>query len=150
MKKPLAITLLSVGNCLLTLALGFAGVFLFLTGSIGLLLDIVLIAGQIVGFAFIQRLFERRYSLSPLIFWLLSSIPAAVVSSIAFGIVIILDSIDYFSGFFAGLAEFLFTLSSLVYSAVFLILFGVVLLIKTLIKRKNEGKISENNGEEIK
>ena len=131
MKKPLAITLLTVGNCLLTLALSCAALFIvLLTLDLGIALDIVLIAGHIVGIMFIRRLFERRYSLSPLKFWLLSSIPAAVVSAIAFGIVIILDSINYFSGFFAGIGEFLFTLSSLVYSASFFMLLGVVLLIK--------------------
>lgn len=98
----------------------------------GIALDVILLAGHIVGAMFLQRLYERRGWLSPVKFWLCAAVPAVGVSAANFGLVAFLDSMDYFRGFFAGLGEFLLTFSTVIYSGAFLIVLGAALLIKYL------------------
>ena len=131
MKKSLAITLLVVGNILLTLGLGFAVLLIaMLILSFGIALDVILLTGHIVGAMLLQRLYERRGWLAPVKFWLCAAVPAAVVSAADFGLVMYLDSVDYFSGFFAGMGEFLSAFSAVIYSGAFALVLGAALLIK--------------------
>ena len=131
MKKSLAITLLVVGNILLTLGLGFAVLLIaMLILGFGIALDVILLAGHIVGVMLLQRLYERRGWFAPVKFWLCAAVPAAVISAAGFGLVAFLDSMDYFRGFFAGLGEFLSAFSAVIYSGAFLLVLGAALLIK--------------------
>lgn len=131
MKKLLAISILSVGSTLLTLALGMAALFICMqVWGFGIALDVVLLALHIVGAMLLQRLYQKRGWLAPVKFWLCAAVPAAGISVLSFLLVLYLDSIGYFSGFFAGLGEFLLTFSGLVYSGAFLLVLGAALLIK--------------------
>lgn len=131
MKKPLAIALIIAVNLLLTIALGFAALWIAMIAvGFGIAIDLLLLAVHVSGATLMQGLFQKRGWLSPVKFWLCGSVPAAAVSAVSFGTVMYLDSINYFSGFFAGLGEFLMTISGLIYSVAFTVIFGTVLLIK--------------------
>lgn len=137
MKKPAAVTLLVAGNLLLTSGLGFASMalcFMF-TGGFGAALAVLVLAAHVVGAMLLQRLYERREWLSPVKFWVCAAIPPAGVSLVGFVVVLYLDSIGYFSGYFAGLGEFLTALSGLIYSAAFLAALGLALCIKFRVSR---------------
>lgn len=138
MRKQLAIALLIVMNTLLTLGLGFAALVVvgILFGP-GLWLMVIVLGLHIVGAMFAQRVLLKHKLLSPLQFWLFAAAPALVFSAAGFILVLYLDSIGYFTGFFAGLGEFIFALCELVYSGAFTVVLGVVLLIKSLIRRKH-------------
>ena len=138
MSKQHAIALLIVMNTLLTLGLGFAAlVVVGLLFGPGLGLMIIVLGLHIVGAMFAQRVLLKHKLLSPLQFWLFAAAPALVFSAAGFILVLYLDSIGYFTGFFAGLGEFIFALCELVYSGAFTVVLGVVLLIKSLIRRKH-------------
>ncbi|MGN1340056.1 MAG: hypothetical protein ACI4WS_07165 [Oscillospiraceae bacterium] len=131
MKKPLAIVILTIGNALLTLSLGIAALLIcMLIFGFGIALDVLLLAGHIVGAMLLQRLYQKRGWLSPAKYWLCAAVPAAGISVVSFLLVLYLDSIGHFSGFFAGLGEFLLTFSGLIYSGAFLLILGAALLIK--------------------
>lgn len=138
MSKQHAIALLIVMNTLLTLGLGFAALVVvgILFGP-GLGLMVIVLGLHIVGAMFAQRVLLKHKLLSPLQFWLFAAAPALVFSAAGFILVLYLDSIGYFTGFFAGLGEFIFALCELVYSGAFTVVLGVVLLIKSLIRRKH-------------
>ena len=61
----------------------------------------------------------------------------------SFAAVLILDKLNYFSGFFAGLGEFVLTLAILIYSGAFFVVLGIVLLIIHAVSHVNDGKSSE-------
>lgn len=131
MKKPLAIVIVSLGNVLLTLALGIAALAICaLVWGFGIALDVLLLTLHIVGAMLLQRLYQKREWLSPPKFWLCAAVPAAGIAVMSFLLVLFLDSIGHFSGFFAGLGEFLFTFTELIYSGAFLLVLGAALLIK--------------------
>ena len=131
MKKTLAIVILTLGNALLTLALGIAALFIcMLVWGFGIALDVVLLALHIVGAMLLQRLYQKREWLSPLKFWLCAAVPAAGISVLSFLLVLYLASIGHFSGFLAGLGEFLLTFAVLIYFGAFLLTLGAALLIK--------------------
>lgn len=138
MRKQLAIALLIVMNTLLTLGLGFAAIVVVgILFEPGLGLMIIVLGLHIVGAMYAQRVLLKHKLLSPLQFWLFAAAPALVFSAAGFILVLYLDSIGYFTGFFAGLGEFIFALCELVYSGAFTVVLGVVLLIKSLIRRKH-------------
>lgn len=131
MKKPLVIVILTLGNTLLTLSLGIAVLLIcMLIPGFGIVPDVLLLAVHIVGAMLLQSLYKKHEWLSPPKFWLYSAVPAAGVSAVCFLLVLYLDSIGHFSGFFAGLGEFLLTLAGLIYSGAFLLVLGAALLIK--------------------
>ena len=138
MSKPHAIVLLIVMNTLLTLGLGFAALMVVgILFGLGLGLMVIVLGLHIVGAMYAQLVCQKHKLLSPLQFWLFAAAPAVVLSAEGFILVLYLDSVGYFTGFFAGLGEFLFTLSELVYSGAFTVVLGVALLIKSLIRRKH-------------
>lgn len=131
MKKPLAVAILSVGITLLTPALGFAALLIAMqVWGFGIALDVILLTLHIVGAMLLQRLYQKRGWLTPVKFWLCAAVSAAGISVLSFLLVLYLDSIGYFSGFLAGLWEFLLAFSGLVYSGAFLLVLGAALLIK--------------------
>lgn len=125
-------------NTLLTLGLGFAALVVvgILFGP-GLGLMVVVLGLHIIGAMYAQRVLLKHKLLSPLHFWLFAAAPALVLSAAEFILVPYLDSIGYFTGFFAGLGEFILALCELVYSGAFTVVLGVVLLVKSLIRRKH-------------
>lgn len=142
MSKQHAIVLIMVMNTLLTLGLGFAA--LVVVGILfGLGLMVIVLGLHIVGAMYAQLVCQKHKLLSPLQFWLFAAAPAVVLSAAGFFLVLYLDSTGYFTGFFAGLGEFIFALCELVYSGAFLVVLGVALLIKSLIRRKHTKKEPE-------
>lgn len=137
MKKPLAALLLISGSIILTLGLGYC-VFLLFLELLGwsAFLSVLILTLHIIGAVFLQVALERREWLSPVKFYLCAAIPPVICSTAGFGIVLYLEGIGYFTGFFAGLREILGTLCCLIYSDAFLVISGAALLIKRLIRRK--------------
>lgn len=128
MKKPLALALLIVGNTLVTFVAGFGAMFLVMTLFwFGIVLSMLILAGHIYGAVMLEKNYSRNWNFSGMRFWLCAAVPAAAISGVGFGIVTYLDSIGYFSGFFAGLGEYLSTVSCLIYSGLYLLVLGIVL-----------------------
>ena len=61
----------------------------------------------------------------------------------SFAAVLILDKLNYFSGFFAGLGEFVLTLAILIYSGAFFVVLGIVLLIIHVVSHIKNRKLPE-------
>lgn len=144
MSKQHAIVLIMVMNTLLTLGLGFAAlVVVGILFGLGLGLMVIVLGLHITGAMYAQLVCQKHKLLSPLQFWLFAAAPAVVLSAWGLILVLYLDSISYFTGFFAGLGEFIFALCELVYAGAFLVVLGVALLIKSLIRRKHTKKEPE-------
>lgn len=132
MKKPLAIVLLILG--------GFAGIFglslvnLILFGnllSLGNLVGLILTASAAFGIDGLRVLFARKYGLSAPKFFLCAYVPSVTATLVYFTVVLYLDSVGYFTGFFAGLGEFIMGLAWLATSAVAIIFGFIIFAIKT-------------------
>lgn len=130
--KKVPIVLLILGGVLADF-IGMVGcicmsILLFDIWSISCVLPLV-IGGHVTGAVFLQRLYQRRWQIGKAIFWLCAGLPSALIGLSSFAAVLILDKLNYFSGFFAGLGEFVLTLAILIYSGAFFVILGIVLLI---------------------
>ena len=128
MKKTLAIVFLSLGNVLLTLALGYValGLFFSLSGG-GIFISLLILAAHTVGIYFLKRVYVERSRLTHKKYWLISAVPPLGISVLGFILTLILDSIGFFKGFLAGAVYCLIFLASGIYAFVFLIVTSVVL-----------------------
>ncbi len=112
--KKVPIVLLILGGVLANF-IGMVGcicmsILLFDIWSISCVLSLV-IGGHVTGAVFLQRLYQRRWQIGKAIFWLCAGLPSALIGMSSFAVVLILDKLNYFSGFFAGLGEFVLTLA---------------------------------------
>ena len=149
--KKVPIVLLILGGVLADF-IGMVGcicmsILLFDIWSISCVLPLVIgghvIGGHVTGAVFLQRLYQRRWQIGKAIFWLCAGLPSALIGMSSFAAVLILDKLNYFSGFFAGLGEFVLTLAILIYSGAFFVVLGIVLLIIHAVSHVNDGKSSE-------
>ena len=102
-----------------------------------------MIGGHVTGAVFLQRLYQRRWQIGKAIFWLCAGLPSALIGMSSFAVVLILDKLNYFSGFFAGLGEFVLTLAILIYSGAFFVVLGIVLLIIHVVSHIKNRKLPE-------
>lgn len=148
MKKALPIILLILGGMLscgigliisgllLIAALDVLGTEALTAVTLPAVILSLVIGGHVVGAVFLQRLYQRRWQIGKVIFWLCAGLPSTLIGMSSFAAVLILDKLNYFSGFFAGLGEFIMTLAILIYSGAFFVVLGSVLLVIHALSRK--------------
>lgn len=139
MKKALPIILLIFGGilaCGIGLILGGLLLIAALDVSATAVILPLVIGGHVTGAVFLQRLYQRRWQIGKVIFWLCAGLPSTLIGMSSFAAVLILDKLNYFSGFFAGLGEFIMTLAILIYSGAFFVVLGSVLLVIHALSRK--------------
>lgn len=154
MKKALPVILLILGG-ILACVIGLIISGLLLIAALIAALDVLdievltavilllVIGGHVTGAVFLQRLYQRRWRIGKVIFWLCAGLPSALIGMISFAAVLILDKMNYFSGFFAGMGEFILASAILIYSGAFFVVLGIVLLIIHAVSHVNDGKSSE-------
>ena len=154
MKKALPVILLILGGilaCVIGLIISSLSLIVILDVDV-LDIDIevltavillLVIGGHVTGAVFLQRLYQRRWRIGKAIFWLCAGLPSALIGMISFAAVLILDRLNYFSGFFAGMGEFILASAILIYSGAFFVVLGTVLLIIHAVSHVNAGKSSE-------
>ena len=154
MKKALPVILLILGS-ILACVIGLIISGLLLIAALIAALDVLdievltavilllVIGGHVTGAVFLQRLYQRRWRIGKAIFWLCAGLPSALIGMISFAAVLILDKMNYFSGFFAGMGEFILASAILIYSGAFFVVLGIVLLIIHAVSHVNDGKSSE-------
>ena len=139
MKKALPVILLIFGGILACgIGLIISGLLLIAAldvSATAVILPLV-IGGHVTGAVFLQRLYQRRWQIGKVIFWLCAGLPSSLIGMSSFAAVLILDKLNYFSGFFAGLGEFIMTLAMLIYSGAFFVVLGSVLLVIHALSRK--------------
>ena len=154
MKKALPVILLILGGILAcVIGLIISSLLLIVILDVDVLdIDIevltavillLVIGGHVTGAVFLQRLYQRRWRIGKAIFWLCAGLPSALIGMISFAAVLILDEMNYFSGFFAGMGEFILASAILIYSGAFFVVLGIVLLIIHAVSHVNDGKSSE-------
>lgn len=153
MKKALPVILLILGGILAcVIGLIISGLLLIAALDVLDILDIevltavillLVIGGHVTGAVFLQRLYQRRWRIGKALFWLCAGLPSALIGMISFAAVLILDKLNYFSGFFAGMGEFILASAILIYSGAFFVILGIVLLIIHAVSHVNDGKSSE-------
>ena len=114
MKKPLAISLLFICNLAAVFAMTLVNILFWgLTLSVGAAVIIGVAALVALGFASkcIFRVFERKYGLWKRWFILVSYVPSVIGALICWIVFDALEKANYFTGFLAGLGEFIFLLS---------------------------------------
>lgn len=139
MKKALPVILLIFGGILACgIGLIISGLLLIAAldvSATAVILPLV-IGGHVTGAVFLQRLYQRRWQIGKVIFWLCAGLPSTLIGMSSFAAVLILDKLNYFSGFFAGLGEFIMTLAIQIYSGAFFVVLGSVLLVIHALSRK--------------
>ena len=154
MKKALPVILLILGG-ILACVIGLIISGLLLIAALIAALDVLdievltavilllVIGGHVTGAVFLQRLYQRHWRIGKAIFWLCAGLPSALIGMISFAAVLILDKMNYFSGLFAGMGEFILASAILIYSGAFFVVLGIVLLIIHAVSHVNDGKSSE-------
>lgn len=136
MKKGVAIGLLVIGSLAAIGGISVANLILFFViYGPGLASAILVTAGAVFGITRLRGVFERHYGMSYPRFGLLVFVPSLAASLIAYIVFQILDKAGYFKGFFAGLGEYLFTLTWLITSAAAAVIGAVMLVISCARKR---------------
>ena len=143
MKKPLAILLLIVGGLAGVFGLSFANVIIFfLLYGAGLAVDIALTLAAAFGIDRLRVLFKRKYEMKAPKFLVLAYVPSVLCSAAAVIIFMELDRAGYFEGLFAGLGEFIFSLSYVITAGAILIMAFIWLIISTIITKHR--KVNSN------
>lgn len=135
MKKALPIILLVLGGVLADF-IGMGICMSFLLFNIWSICCILLLGGHVTGAVFLQKFYQRRWQLGKPLFWICSGFPGVFFGVLSFVIVLILGKMGYFTGFFAGLGEYLLALAALAYSGAFFVVLGIVLLIAYAVSRR--------------
>lgn len=144
MKKALPVILLILGG-ILACGIGLIISGLLFIAALDCALDtevltavilLIVIGGHVTGAVFLQRMYQRRWRTGKTIFWLCAGLPSAFIGVISFAVVLILDKLNYFSGLFAGMGEYILALAILVYSGAFFVALGIVLLIIHAVSHK--------------
>ena len=152
MKKALPVILLILGGILAcVIGLIISGLLLIAALDVDVLdievltavILLLVIGSHVTGAVFLQRLYQRRWRIGKALFWLCAGLPSALIGMISFAAVLILDKMNYFSGFFAGMGEFILASAILIYSGAFFVVLGIVLLIIHAVSHVNDGKSSE-------
>lgn len=130
MKKSLAVVLLVICGIAAVFGLSVLCMLLFVElMNIGLFIDFALVLGTAFGGYCISKLYRRKYGMGASMFFLCAYVPPMIGSGIFFTVVLILDGVGYFDGFFAGLGETLTALASVIVSDVLAIAGGIWLAV---------------------
>ncbi|MBP1580428.1 MAG: hypothetical protein J6B57_10110 [Oscillospiraceae bacterium] len=144
MKKALPVILLILGG-ILACGIGLMISGLLFIAALDSALDtevltavilLLVIGGHVTGAVFLQRLYQRRWQIGKAVFWLCAGLPSALIGVISFAVVLILDKLNYFSGLFAGMGEYILALAILIYSGAFFVILGIVLMIIHAVSHK--------------
>lgn len=119
--KKLFYFLFFLGTCFFSAACGYLSLILILgiLNSFGYVLVVLLLFFAVELLDRMQRLFSKKQGVSCKRIILTTQLPSVIVSVLFFLLILWLDQNGYWdnSGWFAGLEEFLFSLSWIVYSA---------------------------------
>ena len=139
MKKALPIILLIFGGilaCGIGMILG--GLLLAAALVLGtevlrtvILLAVILslvIGGHVTGAVFLQRLYQRRWRIGKMVFWICAGLPSTLIVAFSLILFFVLMAHGYFSGFFGGFGELVTAFYMFVYSGAFFVVLGTVLL----------------------
>lgn len=124
MNKALAISLLVICNIAAVCILSVVNLAMFfLTISLALTILIGLAAAAALGFGSSRLLsvFERKYRLKTKWFILASYVSPIIGTAVYWIVYLSLDAAGYFSGWFAGLGEFVYAISLSATAAVYFI-----------------------------
>lgn len=137
MKKTLPIILLIIGGVLADF-IGMVGCIcmLFLLFNIWSFSCVLLLGGHVTGAVFLQRFYQRRWQLGKPLFLICSGFPGVFFGALSYAAVLALDKMGYFTGFFAGLGEYILALAALAYSGAFFVVLGIVLLIAHAVSQR--------------
>lgn len=140
MNKPVAITLLILGGIAAVFGMALLDVVLFFTLMwSGLLIGIAAVMGMAFGADRLRILFKRKYGMNAAKFCLCVYVPSIAASGVCFITVILLDKAGYFTGFFAGLGEFIFSLSYILTASAFAAAGAIWLAVSACVRRKLGG-----------
>ncbi|MDE7400034.1 MAG: hypothetical protein K2N06_10975 [Oscillospiraceae bacterium] len=128
MKKVLAIILLIVGSLLVSYGISWLAIILALENfPLGIVIAVLIAAGDALLLEMLRHLFKRRFDLSMPMFLLCAYLPSIFCAVIGWIVFIVLKNAKYFTGFFAGLGEFLFVFTYSIAAGVLLV-FGMIWL----------------------
>lgn len=137
MKKALAIILLIVGTLLVSYGISWLAIILTLEiYPFGIVIAVLVAAGDALLLDFLRRLFKRRFDLSMPIFLLCAYLPSVFCAVIGWVILITMEKNGYFTGLFAGLGEFLFVFSYSIAAGVLLVFGMIWLAIFTAVEKR--------------
>lgn len=129
MKKLLFYFLFFLGTCFFTAACGYLSLVFFLgiLNSFGYVLVVLLLFFAVELLDRMQRFFSKKQEVSCRRIILTTQLPGVIVSVLFFLFILWLDQNGYWDnkGFLAGLGEYLFSLSWIVFSAALFI--GILL-----------------------
>lgn len=139
MKKGLAITLLAIGAVLGIFGLAWLAILLTLSlYPVGIILSVVIAAAATFGLDALRRLFKRQYGFSDPNFMLCAYLPSVICAAAYFIWYSAMEGSNRFIGLFAGLGEFIFTLSYSTTAVVMPVLELIFLIVLTNLKKKRE------------
>ena len=147
MKKPLAVVLLVVGGLVGIFGLSILNLALFfLIWGPGVFIAIAATLAAAFGIDCLRRLYKRKYELKTARFLVCAYVPSVLCAAIAYITVLKLDEAGYFTGFLAGLGEFMITFSYLITAGAALAAAFVWLAVLRIInkRRKESGNESKN------
>ncbi|MBD5110951.1 MAG: hypothetical protein HDT42_00205 [Ruminococcaceae bacterium] len=128
MKKVLAIILLIAGSLLVSYGISWLAIILTLEiYPFGIVIAVLVAAGDALLLDFLRRLFKRRFDLSTPKFFLCAYAPPIIGAAASWIYYLVMENADRFLGFMAGLGEFLFAFTYSIASGVFLV-FGMIWL----------------------
>lgn len=114
MKKALSISLLVICNAAAVFVLSVLFLLLFLLVSFNLPLTVLIGLAVLAALGFassrILRFFKRRFDLQTPLFILFSHVPPVIGAAVYWIVFSALRAAGYFTGYFAGLSEFIFAI----------------------------------------
>ncbi len=125
---------------LLTMPLISLGALFGVLGTmyIGSVLGMVVLGAWIIFLDVLRRRCVEKRNISTVKFILAAELPALLEGVLAFGVVEYLSHIGHFRGFFAGLMEFLWSMSLLICSAVVLVGHLLFCGVRHVLEKKKE------------
>lgn len=141
MKKVLAIILLIAGSLLVSYGISWLAIILTLEiYPFGIVIAVLVAAGDALLLEMLRHLFKRRFDLSIPMFLLCAYLPSVFCAVIGWIVFIALENAKYFTGFFAGVGEFLFVFTYSIAAGVLLV-FGMIWLgIFTAVERGQKNR----------
>lgn len=126
MKKGVAMFLAAVGTLAAVYGLAWANLILFLIlYPFGVILAVAVTAAAAFGLDTLRRLFKRRWGISLSVFVSIIYLPPMLCAVIMWIVYLALMNKGYFTGLFAGLGDFLITLSYSITAGAILV-FGMI------------------------
>lgn len=134
MKKAFAIIGIVVGGLAVVCCLSVILLIIFVY-PFGLVIDIVIVGGIAFLIDLLRLKYRKVFGINAAIFLAYAYAPSVVASAASFIAVAYLDSIGYFKGIFAGLGEFVFSLSAMLTAGAMLAAALICLFVRYLVGR---------------